>query len=45
MGALPALDEHTDEVLAWLGYDPEAIAKLRASGAVGAVRTQTSVPS
>ena len=45
MGALPALDEHTDEVLTWLGYDSEAVAGLRASGAVGAVRTQTPIPS
>jgi formyl-CoA transferase len=30
----PALGEHTDAVLAGLGYSPEAIAGLRASGAV-----------
>ena len=30
----PALGEHTDAVLAELGYDPERIAALRASGAV-----------
>ncbi len=31
----PKLDEHTDEILAELGRDPEAIAALRASGAAG----------
>jgi crotonobetainyl-CoA:carnitine CoA-transferase CaiB-like acyl-CoA transferase len=30
----PGLGEHTDEVLAELGYDPEAIARLREGGAV-----------
>ena len=34
-GPVPAYDEHTDEVLAELGYDPERIADLRRSGAVG----------
>jgi crotonobetainyl-CoA:carnitine CoA-transferase CaiB-like acyl-CoA transferase len=32
--APPLLGEHTDEVLAELGYDPAAIARLRAAGAV-----------
>lgn len=31
----PSLGEHTDEVLRELGYDDEAIARLRAEGAVG----------
>jgi crotonobetainyl-CoA:carnitine CoA-transferase CaiB-like acyl-CoA transferase len=30
----PALGEHTDAVLAAAGYAPEAIARLRAEGAV-----------
>jgi formyl-CoA transferase len=30
----PLLGEHTDEVLAELGYDKDAIATLRASGAI-----------
>ena len=30
----PALGEHTDEILAWLGYDDEVVARLRARGAV-----------
>jgi len=30
----PALGEHTDEVLARLGYAPEAVAALRAAGAI-----------
>jgi len=30
----PGLGEHTDEVLAGLGYDPERIARLRADGAI-----------
>ena len=33
----PRLGEHTDEVLAELGYDTERIASLEASGAVGRV--------
>jgi alpha-methylacyl-CoA racemase len=32
----PALGEHTDEVLAKLGYDAEAIAAMKQSGAVAA---------
>ncbi len=32
----PKLDEHTDEILAELGHDPEQIAQLRAAGVVGA---------
>jgi crotonobetainyl-CoA:carnitine CoA-transferase CaiB-like acyl-CoA transferase len=31
----PTLGQHTDEVLAELGYDADAIAELRASGALG----------
>jgi crotonobetainyl-CoA:carnitine CoA-transferase CaiB-like acyl-CoA transferase len=27
--ATPALGQHTDEVLGWLGYTPDDIAKLR----------------
>jgi crotonobetainyl-CoA:carnitine CoA-transferase CaiB-like acyl-CoA transferase len=30
----PELGEHTDEILAWLGYSPGAIAALRARGTV-----------
>jgi formyl-CoA transferase len=30
----PLLGEHTDEVLGWLGYDPDGIEKLREDGAV-----------
>ena len=33
----PRLGEHTDEVLAELGYDTERIASLEASGAAGRV--------
>jgi crotonobetainyl-CoA:carnitine CoA-transferase CaiB-like acyl-CoA transferase len=36
-GPPPALDEHTDAVLRELGYDPPAIADLRARRVVGAV--------
>ena len=35
----PKLDEHTDEILAELGHDSEAIAALRQRGGVGARRT------
>ena len=35
----PKLDEHTDEILAELGHDPEAIAALRTRGIVGPRRT------
>jgi crotonobetainyl-CoA:carnitine CoA-transferase CaiB-like acyl-CoA transferase len=31
----PALGEHTDEILARIGYAPERIAALRAAGAIG----------
>jgi crotonobetainyl-CoA:carnitine CoA-transferase CaiB-like acyl-CoA transferase len=33
--AAPMLGEHTEEVLLELGYDPDKIADLRASGAIG----------
>jgi crotonobetainyl-CoA:carnitine CoA-transferase CaiB-like acyl-CoA transferase len=33
----PTLGQHTDEVLAEVGYGPEAIAALRAAGVLGAV--------
>ncbi|MCL9793221.1 CaiB/BaiF CoA transferase family protein [Frankia sp. AgKG'84/4] len=36
MGPVPALGQHTDEVLTWLGYPPEKIAALRAEGVVQA---------
>ncbi|MGV9408762.1 CaiB/BaiF CoA transferase family protein [Nocardia sp. NPDC003693] len=35
MGAIPALGEHTDTVLAGLGFDADAVAGLRARGAIG----------
>jgi crotonobetainyl-CoA:carnitine CoA-transferase CaiB-like acyl-CoA transferase len=31
----PELGEHSDELLAWLGYDADRIAALRARGSVG----------
>ncbi|MDH6135530.1 itaconate CoA-transferase [Kitasatospora sp. MAA4] len=34
MGPVPALGEHTEDVLAALGYGPERIAALRAAGAL-----------
>lgn len=34
----PLLDQHTDEMLATVGYSEAEIAALRASGAVGAIR-------
>jgi crotonobetainyl-CoA:carnitine CoA-transferase CaiB-like acyl-CoA transferase len=37
--APPLLGEHTDEVLAELGHDRQAIDALRASGAIGPART------
>jgi formyl-CoA transferase len=30
----PALGEHTDEVLRGIGYSPEDIARMRATGAI-----------
>jgi crotonobetainyl-CoA:carnitine CoA-transferase CaiB-like acyl-CoA transferase len=33
MGPVPALGQHTESILAWLGYDEGAIAELRAAGA------------
>lgn len=35
MDPVPALGEHTDAILGELGYDPDAIARLRRDGAVG----------
>ncbi|MEU0538484.1 CaiB/BaiF CoA-transferase family protein [Nocardia sp. NPDC005978] len=35
MGAIPALGQHTDAVLAHLGFDAGAVARLRESGAIG----------
>jgi crotonobetainyl-CoA:carnitine CoA-transferase CaiB-like acyl-CoA transferase len=34
-GRAPLLGEHTDEVLAELGYDTDRIAEFRVSGAIG----------
>jgi crotonobetainyl-CoA:carnitine CoA-transferase CaiB-like acyl-CoA transferase len=34
MDAVPALGEHTDAILAGLGYSPERVAALRAEGAI-----------
>ena len=34
MDAIPALGQHTDAILQTLGYDPEAIARLRAAEAI-----------
>jgi crotonobetainyl-CoA:carnitine CoA-transferase CaiB-like acyl-CoA transferase len=34
MGPIPALGEHTDAVLHWLGYDAAAISALRDTGAI-----------
>ena len=34
MDPVPAVGEHTDAVLAWLGYAPDAVARLRASEVV-----------
>lgn len=33
MGAVPAVGEHTDAVLGWLGYSPADVARMRADGA------------
>ncbi|WTX00334.1 CoA transferase [Streptomycetaceae bacterium NBC_01309] len=41
MGAIPALGEQTDAVLAELGYPADEIAALRAGGAVGAAEPGT----
>lgn len=35
MGAVPGLGEHTDTVLAELGFDEDRIAELRSDGAIG----------
>src|SRR5581483_191365 len=35
MGPIPSAGQHTEDVLAELGYPPEARAALRASGAIG----------
>ncbi len=34
MGDVPALGQHTDSVLAWLGYGPAEITAMRAQGAI-----------
>jgi itaconate CoA-transferase len=34
MDAVPALGEHTDAILAGIGYDEKAIASLRAQGSI-----------
>lgn len=34
MGDVPALGQHTDAVLGWLGYGPSEIATMRARGAI-----------
>ena len=34
MDPVPAIGEHTDAILAELGYEQEAIAKLRAAGVI-----------
>ena len=40
MGPVPALGEHTAEVLAWLGYEPAGVAALAAAGVIGTPRTR-----
>ena len=40
--APPLLGQHNEEVLAEMGYDSEAFAKLRESGAVGEPNKQPS---
>lgn len=42
--APPLLGEHSDEVLAALGYDESAIARLRAEGVVQPESTDESLP-
>ncbi len=37
----PTVGQHTDEVLGELGYDAEAVAELRRSGAIGPDRART----
>ncbi len=39
-GSVPRLGEHTDSVLAELGYDADAIAELRAAAVLGPVKRQ-----
>ncbi|MBV9509777.1 MAG: CoA transferase [Caulobacteraceae bacterium] len=40
----PGLGEHTDEILAWLGYKPEQIAELREKGEIrGPAKTAAAV--
>lgn len=34
MGAVPALGQHTEEILAWLGYGAEDVLQLRERGAI-----------
>jgi itaconate CoA-transferase len=34
MDAVPALGQHTDAILGELGYDADAIARLRSDGAI-----------
>jgi crotonobetainyl-CoA:carnitine CoA-transferase CaiB-like acyl-CoA transferase len=34
MGDVPAAGQHTGTILAEMGYDPAAIARLRESGAI-----------
>ena len=34
MGAVPALGEHSDAILGEIGFDMDAIARLRAQGVV-----------
>lgn len=40
-GPAPRVDQHTDEILAELGYDASAIAHLRAAGVAGAKSKRT----
>jgi itaconate CoA-transferase len=34
MDPIPAIGEHTDAILAELGYERDAVAKLRAAGVI-----------